>query len=216
MPQLNRKTKGVKTMGVFTTNWYLYKTHLHPISKKSEARNFESVTEIYGSKKGRWFESKTREAEKKTMKFEEVLMDAIDEGLSLLGESSKQAIYFHLEKTFKMNRVDIPYRIEEFTDAIEKIFGTGAKILEIQIMRCLFKKVGYTFKHYPKQKNLTFTEYIAAVKLEKNNYENIREKQPNPNRKHNRKKGNTPMNTLGRSQKQSNWISKSFSGIRLL
>ena len=216
MPQLNRKTKGVKTMGVFTTNWYLYKTHLHPISKKSEARNFESVTEIYGPKKGRWFESKTREAEKKTMKFEEVLLEAIDEGLSLLGESSKQAIYFHLEKTFKMNRVDIPYRIEEFTDAIEKIFGTGAKILEIQIMRCLFKKVGYTFKHYPKQKNLTFTEYIAAVKLEKNNYENIREKQPNPNRKQNRKKGNTPMNTLGRSQKQSNWISKSFSGIRLL
>ena len=216
MPQLNRKTKGVKTMGVFTTNWYLYKTHLHPISKKSEARNFESVTEIYGSQKGRWFESKTREAEKKTMKFEEVLMDAIDEGLSLLGESSKQAIYFHLEKTFKMNRVDIPYRIEEFTDAIEKIFGTGAKILEIQIMRCLFKKVGYTFKHYPKQKNLTFTEYIAAVKLEKNNYENISEKQPNPNRKQNRKKGKTPMNTLGRSQKQSNWISKSFSGIRLL
>ena len=216
MPQLNRKTKGVKTMGIFTTNWYLYKTHLHPISKKSEARNFESVTEIYGSQKGRWFESKTREAEKKTMKFEEVLMTAIDEGLSLLGESSKQAVYFHLEKTFKMNRVDIPYRIEEFTDAIEKIFGTGAKILEIQIMRCLFKKVGYTFKHYPKQKNLTFTEYIAAVKLEKNNYENIREKQPNPNRKQNRKKGNTPMNTLGRSQKQSNWISKSFSGIRLL
>jgi len=95
------------------------------------------------------------------------LLEAIDEGLSLLGESSKQAIYFHLEKTFKMNRVDIPYRIEEFTDAIEKIFGTGAKILEIQIMRCLFKKVGYTFKHYTKQKNLTFTEYIAAVKLEK-------------------------------------------------
>jgi hypothetical protein len=203
MPQLNRKTKGVKTMGVFTTNWYLYKTHLHPISKKSETRNCETVTEVYVSKR-RWFKPKNREAEKKTMKFEEVLMEAIDEGLSLLGESSKQAIYFHLEKTFKMNRVDIPYRIEEFTDAIEKIFGTGAKILEIQIMKCLFKKVGSTFKHYPKQKNLTFTEYIAAVKLEKNNYENIR------------KKDTTRMNPLGRSQKQSNWISKSFSGIRLL
>ena len=169
MEQLNRNTKGVKNRGVFTTNWYLYKTHFSPKIK----------------------------GEKKTMNFEEVLLEAIDEGLSVLGESAKQSVYCHLGKTFKMNRLDIPYRLEEFTDAIEGIFGAGAKILEIQIMRCLFKKVGYTFKHYPKQKNLTFTEYIAAVKLEKNNYENIREKQPNPNRKQNGKKGNTPMNTLG-------------------
>jgi len=103
--------------------------------------------------------------ENKTTSFEEVLLEAIDEGLSMLRESPKQAIYYHLEKTFKMNRLDIPYRIEEFTDAVEKIFGSGAKILEIQIMKCLFKKVGYTFKHYPKQKNLTFTEYIAAARL---------------------------------------------------
>jgi len=216
MEQLNRKTKEVKTMGVFTTNWYLYKTYLHPISKNSQTRNSGIATKIYGSKKRRGFNSKNREAEKKTMSFEEDLLEAIDEGLSLLGESSKQAVYCHLEKTFKMNRLDIPYRIEEFIDAVEKIFGSGAKILEIQIMKCLFKKVGYTFKHYPKQKNLTFTEYIAAVKLEKNNYENIKEQQPNPNRKQNGKKDNRRTNTLGRSQKQSNWISKSFSGIALL
>jgi hypothetical protein len=187
----------------FTTNWYLYKTYLHPASRESQTINPEPATQILGSRKRRGFNSENQEAESET-KFEEVLLEAIDEGLSLLGESSKQAIYFHLEKTFKMNRVDIPYRIEEFTDAIEKIFGTGAKILEIQIMKCLFNKVGYTFRYYPRQKSLTFTEYIAAVKLEKNNYENIR------------KKDTTRMNPLGRSQKQSNWISKSFSGIRLL
>jgi len=113
------------------------------------------------------------------MDFEELLMEAIDEGLSLLGESSKQVVYFYLGKTFKMNRLDIPYRIEEFIDAIERIFGNGSKILEIQIMKCLFKKVGYTVKHYSKQKNLTFTEYITAIKLEKQNRENINEQQPN-------------------------------------
>ena len=115
------------------------------------------------------------------MSFEELLMESVDEGLSLLGESSKQVVYCYLEKTFKMNRLDIPYRIEEFIDVIERIFGNGAKILEIQIMKCLFKKVGYTFRHYPRQKNLTFTEYIAAVQLENNNYKNIKEEQPNPN-----------------------------------
>ena len=160
MQQLNRKTKDVKNRGVFTTNWYLYKTHFGP----------------------------KIEGEKKTMIFEEFLLEAIDEGLSVLGESAKQAVYCHLGKTFKMNRLDIPYRLEEFTDAIEGIFGAGAKILEIQIMKCLFKKIGHTFRQYPRQKSLTFTEYIAAVKLEKNNYENIKEEQPNPNRKQNGKK----------------------------
>jgi hypothetical protein len=187
MEQLNIKTKEAKTMGIFTTNWYLYKTCLHPISKKPQTQNSVTVTEIYGSNKRR-FRSKNREAEKRTMNFEEDLLEAIDEGFSLLGESPKQAVYFHLEKTFQMNRLDIPYRIEEFIDAIEKIFGAGAKILEIQMMKCLFKKVGYTFKHYPRQKNLTFTEYIAAVKLEKNNYENIKEQQLNPSHKQNGKK----------------------------
>jgi len=215
MAQLNRKTERVKKMETFTTNWYLYKTYLHPSSKKPQTRNHETVTKLCGSKKIGGFKPKNQEAENKTMKIEEVLMEAIDEGLSLLGESSKQAIYFHLEKTLKMNRLDIPYRIEEFTDAIEKIFGTGAKIVEIQIMRCLFKKVGYTFKHYPKRKNITFTEYIAAVKLEKNNHENTKEKQPKLNSKQNIKKDNMRTNTLGRSLKQSNWIYKSFSGILL-
>jgi len=192
-------------VAVFTTNWYLYKTYLHPLSKESQTRNPETVTQIFGSKKRRNFNSKNREAENKT-KFEEVLLEAIDEGLSLLGESSKHAVYFHLEKAFKMNRLDIPYRIEDFTDAIEKLFGPGAKILEIQIMKHLFKKVGYNFKHYPKQKNLTFTEYVATVKLEEESNDNIKEQQLN--RKQNGKKDNTHMNNLRWSEKASDWISK--------
>jgi hypothetical protein len=172
-------------MRAFTTNWYLYKTYnLNPISKGSQTQNPETVTKIHELKKQRGFNSKNREAENK--KFEEVLLEAINEGFSLLGESSKQAVYFHLEKTLKMKRQDIPYRIEEFTEAIEKLFGAGAKILEIQIMRCLFKKIGYKFKHYPKQKNLTFTEYIAAVKLKRGN-SNIEGQHLDPNRKQNRK-----------------------------
>ena len=178
MEQLNKTTKGVKTMQVFTTNWYLYKTGLHPISTRSQEGNSGRETESYMSKKRRRNHSPKNNTQKKTTKFEELLLEAVDEGLTVLGESSKHVVYFYLEKTYKMNRLDIPYRIEEFTDAVEKIFGTGAKILEIQIMKCLFKKVGYTFKHYSRQKNLEFTEYIAAIKLKKN-HENINEQQPN-------------------------------------
>jgi len=175
MEQLNRKTKDEKTMQIFTTNWYLYKTYLHPISAKSQKRDTTTATDASESKTS----SSPNNVNKKTMDFEELLREAIDEGLSLLGESAKQVVYFHLEKTFKMNRLDIPYRIEEFIDAIGRIFGTGAKILEIQIMKCLFKKVGCTIKHYPERNGLEFAEYVEAVKHAKKKYENSNEPQPN-------------------------------------
>jgi hypothetical protein len=152
MEQLNRKTKEEKTMPIFTTNWYLYKTYLHPISAKSQKRDATTATDSYKSKTS----SSPNNVNKKTMDFEELL-----------------------EKTFKMNRLDIPYRIEEFIDAIDKIFGTGAKILEIQIMKCLFKRVGCTIRQYPEQNGLEFAEYVEAVKLTKKKYENNNEPLPN-------------------------------------
>ena len=115
------------------------------------------------------------------MSFNEILLEATDDGLSLLGESSKQLIYFHLENNFKIKRKETPFKIKEFTDAIKGIFGAGAKILEIQIMKFLFKKIGCNLKHYPKEKKLTFIEYLTAVKLGKENYENIEEQQLNLN-----------------------------------
>ena len=50
MPQLNRKTDGAKSMGVFTTNWYLYKTYLHPNHKNPQIQNSSKTTRIYGTK----------------------------------------------------------------------------------------------------------------------------------------------------------------------
>jgi hypothetical protein len=121
------------------------------------------------------------------MNFEELLLEAIDDGLSLLGESGKQVVYCHLEKNFKIKRQDIPHKIEEFTDAIERIFGTGAKILEINIMQCLFKRGSFTFKRYSKLPNLTFIDYITTAKLAMYNYTNMKEHQQNTDYKQNGK-----------------------------
>lgn len=97
--------------------------------------------------------------------FKKLLLEAVDEGLSSLGDLPKQAIYFYLEKTFKIKKQDIPSKIEEFTDAIEKIFGPGAKILEIRIMKHLYKKVGPSFEYFPEKDELLFTKYVAAVRV---------------------------------------------------
>ena len=98
------------------------------------------------------------------MSFEDILMEAIDEGLSSFGKTCQQAIYFHLEKEFKLNKREIPCRIKHFTDAIETIFGYGAKILEIRLMENLFKKIGYIHPRFQTQKKLEFVYYVEAVK----------------------------------------------------
>jgi len=96
--------------------------------------------------------------------FEKLLLEAIDEGLSSLCSSSKQAVYSLLENMFNISRRDIPYKIEKFADALEKIFGLGAKPIEILIIRRLNEKVGGVIEYPQKLKELLFIEYVAAAR----------------------------------------------------
>lgn len=94
--------------------------------------------------------------------FEALLLEAVDEQLTSLGQSSKQALYFHLEKGFNIRRSEIPYKTEAFVTAMEKIFGLGADYLEILIMRSLHDKMG---KRVDLDKTtLTFVEYVEAAR----------------------------------------------------
>jgi len=104
-----------------------------------------------------------KDSAKREQEFNKLLLEAVDEGLSSLGETSKQAIYFHLEKSFNIQKHEIPQKISEFTSAIEKIFGLGANFLEVLIMKKLYEKIGGTFE-WKKQVNFEFTEYVAAAK----------------------------------------------------
>ena len=96
--------------------------------------------------------------------FNLIMLEAVDEALSFLGESAKRAIYYHLEEKFKIRREEIPIKIDDFVEAIEEIFGMGAKIIEMQIMKSLYKRVGHNFKYVPKEKDLLFTAYMKAVR----------------------------------------------------
>jgi len=95
--------------------------------------------------------------------FDKLLLEAVDEGLSSLGESPKQAIYFYLRKRFDVKKREIPHKIEAFVDGIEKIFGLGANFLENLILKRLYEKVGQSFKWYVSE-DLTFIECVALAK----------------------------------------------------
>jgi len=94
--------------------------------------------------------------------FEKILLEAVDEGLSSLGESPRQAIYFHLNEKFNIKKLEIPDNIEAFAGAVENIFGQGANFLKIAIMKQLNKKVGQKDKWHLSS-DLTFVEYVSAV-----------------------------------------------------
>ena len=92
-----------------------------------------------------------------------LLLEAVDEGLASLGDSAKHAVYFHVDKKFSIKKEEIPCKVEAFAEALEKIFGPGANLLEILIMKRLYEKIGRSFKLHTSQ-NLQFTEYVAAAK----------------------------------------------------
>lgn len=94
--------------------------------------------------------------------FEKFLLEAIDEGLSSLGESAKEALYFHLERNFNVKKREIPKKIGAFTKAMEKILGLGANFLEILIMKRLYEKIGGTFG-WQEPNEFTFAKYIPMA-----------------------------------------------------
>jgi hypothetical protein len=105
--------------------------------------------------------------------FERLLLEAIDEGLSSLGESSKQTIYYHLERSFNLRREDIPTRIIAFTQAIENIFGVGASFVEILIMKKLYEKIGGTLI-WNESERFGFMEYLTKARRTFDNKNTIR------------------------------------------
>lgn len=74
--------------------------------------------------------------------FRRILMSAVEESLSSLGDSPKQAIFYHLESSFKIKKENIPLSLTEFVEALEKIFGPGASYLEQLITKRLYEKMG--------------------------------------------------------------------------
>ncbi|MEM3464110.1 MAG: hypothetical protein QXL91_04525 [Candidatus Bathyarchaeia archaeon] len=93
--------------------------------------------------------------------FNEVLLEAVDEGLLILGESGRKAIYFHLQNSFSLKREDIPEKPEAFINGLRKIFGLGAQAIERSIIKCLYGKLGLELRE---EKNYDFSKYLDDAK----------------------------------------------------
>ena len=78
--------------------------------------------------------------------YDALLLESVDEALSMLSDSITKAVYFHLERSFNIKKDEIPCRLGAFTQAVENIFGVGANFVEILIMKKLHEKVNAHFR----------------------------------------------------------------------
>ena len=65
----------------------------------------------------------------------QALIEAVDEGLLTLGESGREAVYFHLKNIYSFKKEDVSDRPQAFDEALRKIFGVGAEVLERSVVK---------------------------------------------------------------------------------
>jgi hypothetical protein len=98
--------------------------------------------------------------------FNDILLRAIDEALLALGEGPRAAIYCSLESNCNLKRGDIPSRISDFSDALDKIFGLAARNLEIIFMKHLHNRIEALDigAVVPVPADLTFQKYVCTLR----------------------------------------------------
>lgn len=105
-------------------------------------------------------------------KFDEYLIESIDEALTSLGAPVKNTVYFQLENNFNIPKDEIPKQIDEFTDILHKIFGLGASRLELKFMKNLYAKIQVSIERqefeWPLSKwivdDMSFTDYVHDMR----------------------------------------------------
>lgn len=106
--------------------------------------------------------------------FYSILLDAIDESFSTLGEQAKTSIYSYLESSMGIRKAEIPFRIDDFQTALERLFGIGARYVEILFIKNMHEKIKVK---YPNENprclvpDLTFQQYVrmASIAYENSN-----------------------------------------------
>lgn len=78
--------------------------------------------------------------------FSNLLLEAVEEALSILGETARDAIFFFIKEEFNLRREEIPRNPEKFSNALKAIFGdAGCFLLEEQILYRLYARLGLTY-----------------------------------------------------------------------
>lgn len=93
--------------------------------------------------------------------FDKALLEAVDEGLAVFGESVAHTVAYYLKKNHGLRREDIPKNPETFDTGLKTIFGFGASVIERHILERLYAKLQLT---YEEKEGQPFTDHIKQAK----------------------------------------------------
>jgi len=74
------------------------------------------------------------------------LLCSVDDAFLVVGEIVRAALYQRLERSYQINRKDIPERLEDFHSALQELLGTACPVLERLIAKNLYNGLGSDFK----------------------------------------------------------------------
>jgi len=106
-------------------------------------------------------DSPSRLFKMRKLDFDKTLLEAVDHALLAFGESPRKAIYYHLNKSFRLEREDIPEDTDRFSQALNTIFGPGAEVIEKLIVKNLYNKLNLNFEE---KTRFEIVDYISLAR----------------------------------------------------
>jgi len=97
-----------------------------------------------------------------TKSTQEVLMLAVEEGLSILGKDVAPIIFYHIDNTFGLKTQDVLKEPDSFVKALEAIFGCGAATIEKLIVLSICANIGLNPKSVTE---LTLSECLKEAEI---------------------------------------------------
>jgi signal peptidase I len=91
-----------------------------------------------------------------------LLLASIDEALSVLGSEAKASLFHILENQFFLKKDEIPKRIDEFSVAMQKIFGNGSANIDLLLVNTFKKNLFLTCRVDPK--SFPFQEFVKLIR----------------------------------------------------
>ena len=93
--------------------------------------------------------------------FDDHVRKAIDAGLSIIGETGKEFVYYTMKCQHSIPVADMPQRMETFHTVLLGTFGFGSRIIEKFAAMRLYEELGLGF---PERRDWTLVNYVENAK----------------------------------------------------
>jgi hypothetical protein len=93
----------------------------------------------------------------------EVLLQAVNDGLSVPGEIVRTAIYERLERSYQRRRDEIPKKLEIFHQALQDLLGGGARVMEKLIAKNLYRRLELNFTEHATWSIVDYVNHAKRV-----------------------------------------------------